>query len=57
MIDSVVPGRYRVVAYASDRTDGDGGSPFDDSVSASIMMAEKEIKTLELKLPKREPNW
>jgi len=52
--DSVVPGRYRVVAYASERTDGDGGSPYDDSVSASAVVAEKESKTLNLKLPKEE---
>jgi protocatechuate 3,4-dioxygenase beta subunit len=52
--DSVVPGRYRVVAYASERTDGDGGSPYDDSVSASVIIAEKESKTLNLKLPRRE---
>lgn len=52
--DSVVPGRYRVVAYASERTDGDGGSPFDDSVSASVIVAEKESKTLNLKLPRKE---
>jgi hypothetical protein len=52
--DSVVPGRYRVVAYASERTDGDGGSPYDDSVSASVVVAEKESKTLNLKLPRRE---
>jgi hypothetical protein len=56
VIDSVVPGRYRVVAYASERTDGDGGSPYDDSVSASVIVAEKECKTLELKLPKRDSN-
>jgi protocatechuate 3,4-dioxygenase beta subunit len=54
VIDSVVPGRYRVVAYASERTDGDGGSPYDDSVSASITIAEKESKTLNLKLPKKQ---
>jgi len=54
VIDSVVPGRYRVVAYASERTDGDGGSPYDDSVSASVIVAEKESKTLNLKLPKKE---
>jgi protocatechuate 3,4-dioxygenase beta subunit len=52
--DSVVPCRYRVVAYASERTDGDGGSPFDDSVSASVTVAEKESKTLNLKLPRKE---
>jgi protocatechuate 3,4-dioxygenase beta subunit len=52
--DSVVPGRYRVVAYASERTDGDGGSPYDASVSASVTVAEKESKTLNLKLPKEE---
>jgi hypothetical protein len=56
VIESVVPGRYRVVAYASERTDGDGGSPYDDSVSASVIVTEKESKTLELKLPKRDPN-
>jgi hypothetical protein len=56
VINSVVPGRYRVVAYASERTDGDGGSPYDDSVSASVIVAEKECKTLELKLPKRDSN-
>jgi protocatechuate 3,4-dioxygenase beta subunit len=54
VIDSVVPGHYRVVAYASERTDGDGGSPYDDSVSASVIVAEKESKTLSLKLPRRE---
>jgi protocatechuate 3,4-dioxygenase beta subunit len=54
VIDSVVPGRYRVVAYASERTDGTGDSPFDDSVSASVVVAEKESKTLQLKLPKKE---
>jgi hypothetical protein len=54
VIDSVVPGRYRVVAYASQRTDGDGGSPYDDSVSASVIVAEKQSKTLNLKLPRRE---
>jgi len=43
-----------VVAYASERTDGDGSSPYDDSVSASIIVAEKESKTLNLKLPKKE---
>lgn len=53
VFDSVVPGRYRVVAYASERTDGDGGSPFDDSVSASLTVAEKESKTVNLKLPRR----
>ena len=54
VIDSVVPGRYRVVAYASERTDGDGGSPYDDSVNASVIVAEKESKTLNLKLPRKE---
>jgi len=54
VIDSVVPGRYRVVAYASERTDGTGDSPFDDSVSASVVVAEKESKTLSLKLPRKE---
>jgi hypothetical protein len=54
VIDSVVPGRYRVVAYASERTDGDGGSPFDDSVSAAVVVGKKESKTLNLKLPRRE---
>ena len=52
--DSVVPGRYRVVAFANERTDGDGGSPYDDSVSASVVVAEKGSKTLNLKLPRRE---
>jgi len=52
--DCVVPGRYRVAAYASERTDGDGGSPYDDSVSASVIVAEKGSKTLNLKLPRRE---
>jgi hypothetical protein len=54
VIDSVVPGRYRAVAYASERTDGDGGSPYDDSVSASIVVAKKKSKTLNLKFPRRE---
>jgi hypothetical protein len=54
VFDSVVPGRYRVVAYASERTDGDGGSPYDDSVSASVIVAKKKSKTLNLKLPRRE---
>jgi hypothetical protein len=54
VFDGVVPGRYRVVAYASERTDGDGGSPYDDSVSASIIVAKKKSKTLNLKLPRRE---
>ncbi|MFZ0961224.1 MAG: carboxypeptidase regulatory-like domain-containing protein [Terriglobia bacterium] len=54
VMDSVVPGRYRVVAYASERTDGDGGSPYDDSVSASVVVSEKESKTLNLMLPRRE---
>jgi hypothetical protein len=50
VIDSIVPGRYRAVAYASERTDGADG----DSVSTSIVVAEKESKTLNLKLPKKE---
>jgi len=50
----VVPGRYRVVAYASERTDGDGGTPYDDSVSASVVVGKKKSKTLNLKLPKRK---
>jgi hypothetical protein len=54
VFDSVVPGRYRVVAYASERTDGDGGSPYDDSLSASVIVAKKKSKTLNLKLPRRE---
>jgi hypothetical protein len=54
VIESIVPGRYRVVAYASERTDGDGGSPYDDSVSASIIVAGKESKTLNIKLPRKE---
>ena len=53
-IDNVAPGLYRVVAYPSERTDGDGGSPYDDSVSASVIVAEKESKTLSLKLPRKE---
>jgi hypothetical protein len=52
--DSVVPGCYRVVAYTSERTDGDGGSPYDASVSASVIVAEKESKTLTLRLPRKE---
>jgi hypothetical protein len=54
VFDSVVPGHYRVVAYASERTDGTGDSPYDDSVSASVVVAEKESKTLNLKLPSKE---
>ena len=50
VIDSIVPGHYRAVAYASERTDGADG----DSVSTSIIVAEKESKTLNLKLPKKE---
>jgi len=50
VIDSVVPGCYRAVAYASDRTDGADG----DSVSTSIIVAGEESTTLNLKLPKKE---
>jgi hypothetical protein len=50
VIDSVVPGRYRAVAHASERTDGADG----DSVGTSIIVAEKESKSVEFKLPKKE---
>lgn len=56
VISSVVPGRYHAVAFASERVgeSGDHGSPSADSVSARIIMAEKETKTLNFKLPKKE---
>ena len=55
VINDIAPGGYRVVAYASERTDGTGEDSFPsaDSVSACIIMAEKEFKNLNLKLPKK----
>jgi hypothetical protein len=56
VMNDIAPGGYRVVAYASEKTDGTGddGSSCADPVSACIIMVEKEFKNLNFKPPQKE---